>query len=146
MIRALFPAAALAACLASPALADADAAIKYRQNAMKAVGSQIGSIVAILKGEVDNKAALAQHAALMGAVTSTAITIPAFEPNTAGVDSRETTATANIWTEWAKFGEGLLAMEKAGQAVAVAGADVTFDEIKELGATCKACHDDFREK
>ena len=77
MIRTLM-AAALTVCIAGPALADADAAIKYRKNAMKAIGSQMGSIVAILKGEVDNKDALGEHAALMGAATSMTITVPAF--------------------------------------------------------------------
>jgi cytochrome c556 len=139
-------AAALTVCIAGPALADADAAIKYRKNAMKAIGSQMGSIVAILKGEVDNKDALGEHAALMGAATSMTITVPAFKTNTDGQGSEKTTATADIWNDWAKFEEGLADMEKAGKAMAMAGADATFEEVKALGAACKACHDNFRNK
>lgn len=145
MMRTL-AAAALAACIAGPALADADAAIKYRVNAMKAIGSQMGSIVAILKGEVDNKAALGEHAALMGAATSTAITKPAFMTNTDGEGSTKTTATGKVWSDWSTFEAGLMEMEKAGQAMAAAGADATFDEVKALGKTCKGCHDNFRMK
>lgn len=145
MIRTLM-AAALTVCIAGPALADADAAIKYRKNAMKAIGSQMGSIVAILKGEVDNKDALGEHAALMGAATSMTITVPAFKTNTDGQGSEKTTATADIWNDWAKFEEGLADMEKAGKAMAMAGADATFEEVKALGAACKACHDNFRNK
>lgn len=139
-------AAALAACVAGPAFADADASIKYRKNSMKAIGSQMGSIVAILKGEIDNKDALATHAAMMGAATKTSITIPAFKTNTDGQGKMKTTATGNIWTDWAKFEEGLKKMEQAGQAMAAAGANATFAEVKALGATCKSCHSDFREK
>ncbi len=145
MLRTLI-AAALAVCIAGPALADADAAIKYRKNAMKAVGSQMGSIVAILKGEVDNKDALGEHAALMGGATSMAITVPAFKMNTDGQGSEKTTATADVWNDWAKFEKGLADMEKAGKAMAMAGADASFDEVKALAAACKACHDDFRNK
>ena len=97
MIRTLV-AAAVAACIAGPALADADAAIKYRQNAMKAIGSQMGSIVAILKGEIDNKAALGEHAALIGAATNITITKPAFMTNTDGKGDLKTTAIGAVWT------------------------------------------------
>ncbi|MCA8929287.1 MAG: cytochrome c [Alphaproteobacteria bacterium] len=145
MTRTLI-AAALAVCVAGPALADADAAIKYRQNAMKAIGSQMGSIVAILKGEIDNKAALAKHAAIMGEATSTAITIPAFKTNTDGQGDIKTTATADVWGEWDKFEEGLRKLEQAGKDIAMAGADASMDNVKALGSACKACHDHFRQK
>ncbi len=139
-------AAALATCVSGTALADANDSIKYRQNAMKTVGAQMGSIVAILKGEVDNKPALARHVALIGEATSTEITIPAFTPNTDGQGDRETTATAAIWSDWDKFEKGLKELEAAGQAAAEAGADIGADEVKALGAACKACHDNFRQK
>jgi cytochrome c556 len=138
--------AALAVCVAGPALADADASIKYRKNAMKTVGAQMGSIVAILKGEVENKDALATHAALMGAATKMSITGPAFKTKTDGEGSEKTTATGAIWNDWAKFEAGLAALEKAGAAMADAGANASMDQVKALGATCKGCHDDFREK
>ncbi len=139
-------AAALTACVSTGAFAGADDDIKYRQNVMKAIGSQMGSIVAILKGDVGNKEALANHAALMGAVTNTAITVPAFKPNTDGQGERKTTATAAIWSDWTKFEKGLMDLEAAGQAAAAAGANITFAEVKALGATCKACHSNFRVK
>lgn len=145
-MKRVLVAAAIAVCMSSAAFADADGDIKYRQNAMKAIGSQMGSIAAILKGEVDNKGALANHAALIGAATSTAITLPAFMPNTDGKGETKTTATNAIWTDWAKFEKGMKDLEVAGQAAAAAGANITFDEVKALGATCKACHSDFREK
>jgi cytochrome c556 len=113
---------------------------------MKAIGSQMGSIVAILKGEVDNKDALATHAAIMGAATKVAITGPAFKMKTDGEGVEKTTATGAIWTDWAKFEAGLMALEKAGAAMADAGANASMDNVKALGATCKGCHDDFREK
>ena len=66
--------------------------------------------------------------------------------NTHGQGSMKTTADAKIWSDWAKFEEGMMELEKAGQAMASAGANATFDEVKALGATCKGCHDDFRDK
>ena len=139
-------AAALAVCVSGNAFAGADDDIKYRQNSMKAVGVQMGAIVAILKGEVDNKGALANHAALMGAVTNTAITIPAFKPNTDGKGERKTTSTSPIWSDWAKFEQGMKDLATAGQAAAAAGGKITFAEVKALGATCKSCHKAFRMK
>ncbi len=145
MLRTLmFVVASIA--VASPAFADADHSIKYRQNAMKAVGAQMGAIVAILKGEVDNKAALGEHAAMMGAATSTAITVPAFTENTDGKGKRKTTSLGAIWQDWDKFEAGLKELEKAGAAAAAAGANISFNEVKALGATCKGCHKAFREK
>lgn len=145
-MKKILIAAALAACVSGTAFAGADDDIKYRQNAMKAVGSQIGSIVAILKGEVDNKAALAEHAALIGAATSTSITVPAFKNNTDGQGERKTTATGKVWSDWDKFEQGLKDLEAAGAAAAAAGANISFDQVKALGATCKSCHKAFREK
>ena len=113
---------------------------------MKAVGAQMGAIVAILKGEVDNKAALGEHAAMMGAATSTAITVPAFTENTDGKGKRKTTSLGAIWQDWDKFEAGLKELEKAGAAAAAAGANISFNEVKALGATCKGCHKAFREK
>ena len=145
MMRTL-AAALLAICIAAPAMADADASIKYRQNVMRTFNAQLGSIVAILKGEVDNKDALATHAALMGAATKMTITKGAFMPNTDGQGSEKTRATSAIWGDWPKFEEQLVAVEKAGQAMADAGANASFDQVKALGAACKACHDNFRGK
>ena len=139
-------ATALMACVSGMAFAGADDDIKYRQDSMKAVGSQMSSIVAILKGDVDNKAALAEHAALIGASTSTAITVPAFKNSTDGEGDRKTTATGEIWADWAKFEQGLKDLEAAGAAAAAAGANISFENVKALGATCKSCHDAFREK
>lgn len=145
MMRTLM-AAAVAASIAGPALADADASIKYRQNSMKAIGSQMGSIVAILKGEIDNKDALGEHASIMGAVTSMSITKPAFMTNTDGQGDLKTTAKADIWNDWSKFEAGLADLEKAGQAMADAGENASMEEVKALSATCKSCHSDFRVK
>ena len=145
-MKKVLVAVALAACISGTAFAGADDDIKCRQNSMKAIGSQMGSIVAILKGQVDNKAALAEHAALMGAATSTAITIPAFKANTDGKGERKTTSTGAIWKDWAKFEQGLKDLEAAGKAAAAAGANISFENVKALGATCKSCHKAFREK
>ena len=67
-------------------------------------------------------------------------------PNTDGQGTQKTTATAAIWNDWAKFEEGLMALEKAGQAMAAAGANASFDQVKALGAACKSCHKAFRVK
>lgn len=139
-------AAAMAVCVAGPAFADADASIKYRQNSMKAVASQLGSIAAVLKGDIDNKGALAKHAMMLGAATSTDITVPAFKTNTDGKGNAKTTSTGAIWTDWAKFEAGLNDLAKAGQAAADAGANITFDHVKAVAATCKTCHQAFRQK
>jgi cytochrome c556 len=145
MLRTVMLAAA-AVCLAGTALADPDAQIKYRQGAMDTIGAQLGSVAAILKGDIENKDALQKHAELLAAATDPAITIPAFEPNTDGQGSRETTATAKIWSDWDDFKSRLDKLHEAAQSMASAGADISGDHVKAVGGVCKGCHDNYREK
>lgn len=141
----------LAAAAPSFAADDADAAIKYRQAVMKAVGGHIGVLVSTLKGEIANKDGLAAAAAGFAAAASTSLTTYAFTTNTAGQGTAETTATAKIWEDFARFEEALVAMEKASieiAAAAEAGELTSFDQLKPALKQCGFCHREsgFRQK
>ena len=82
--------------------ADPNEAIKYRKAAMKAVGGHIGGLVAILKGSVPHKDALKAHADGFAAAATLALQKAAFMQNTDGKGSEATTATAKVWSDWAK--------------------------------------------
>ena len=146
-IRDLVLAAAVPLALGATAVAQdigsADAAIKYRQDVMGAVGGNVRAMVAILNGEVDNADGLAAHAAALAASTDMALTEAAFRQNTDGQGSEETTATAEIWNDWDGFTEQLTLLQAATASIAAsaaAGELTEFDQLRPALATCGACH------
>ena len=142
--------AALLLPVAGPALADADPndAIKYRKEIMKIVGGHTGGFFAILQGKVPHQDALAYHAQALADVSTRALA--AFEQNTAGQGSEQTTAKDNVWSEWDDFAAKMKDLETASAALAEAAASGDMAAIGPaagpLGGACKACHDDFRTK
>ena len=133
--------------LAVPAASSADeeAAIKYRQNLMKANSAHIGSIVAIVKGQVPHTDHLVAHAE---ALNSTAMMVgPAFSQRTEGGETR---AKADIWKMSAEFDEKVKALRDATAVLLSAaksgGADAVGPKIGAVGDSCKGCHEKFREK
>lgn len=130
---------------------DADAAIKYRQAAMKAVGGHIGGLVAVLKGDIDNAAGLQAHADGLVAATNPALLVRAFQQNTAGKGSEKTTSNAKIWDDFPRFEKAINDMNAAAigiQTAAAAGTLTEFDQIKPALTECGFCHREsgFRDK
>lgn len=130
----------------SPAMsadADPDAIIKYRKNIMSAVGAQTGALVAILKGEVDLKDALASNAEALAASSNAAVVIGAFKQNTNGQGNEKTTATAKVWEDWDRFAKAAKDLETAALDIskaAAAGELTSFDQLKPALAQCGFCH------
>ena len=141
-----------AACAAAiPVLATAqfsrpDDAVRYRQGALNVMGVHFSRLGAMAQGKMpwDAKAVTDNIK-----VVETLHTLPftAFGPDTAKSTSK---AKPEVWTDTAKF-EGardkmfaavddLVAANKTGDEAAIKKA------IGATGASCKACHDDFRNR
>ena len=130
---------------------DPNNAIKYRKHVMGAVGSHTNALVTILKEEVPHTDALKTHSAGLVAATTPSVVIAAFTQNTHGEGSEETTATAKIWKDWARYEEAvndLHAAAKEIQAAADSGSLTSFDQLKPALMQCGFCHleSGFRDK
>jgi cytochrome c556 len=124
-------------------IGEPDAAIKYRKDAMASVGGHIRAMVANLKGEIDDPAGLKAHAIALVSSTDPALLKTAFQQNTDGQGSVETTTTAKVWEDWNGFSEQIDLLNKAAveiAALAEAGELTEFDQLKPALATCGACH------
>jgi cytochrome c556 len=120
-------------------------AIKYRQSAFTIMGNHFGRIGAMVQGKApfdakaaaDNAAIVMMMAKLPGA---------AFGPGTdKGAPTR---AKAEIWTDGAKFGAAYEKLQTEVAKLDAAAKTGNLDNLKAafggVGASCKACHDNFR--
>jgi len=146
----LLLAGALVAGNISAALADshAEAAVKYRQAVMKAIGAHTGAIAAVVKGQVDYGDHVAHHAASLAEMGS--ITADIF-PQGSGPDAyADTEATNAIWAKADEFQAAVDAFknQSAKLAEVAQGGDMqaTMAEFQNLGKTCGGCHKPFRAK
>lgn len=137
--------AVLAALPAAAQFQKPEDAIKYRQSAFTVMGNHVGRIGAMASGRApfDAKAA-AESAHIVN--TLAALPMTAFSAGTdKGMPNR---AKPEIWSDAAKFkaaGDKMVAEVAKLEAAAKSG---SLDAIKAamggVGASCKACHDDFR--
>jgi cytochrome c556 len=140
--------AALAALTALPAAAQfqkPEDAIKYRQGAFTIMGNHMARIGAMAQGRTpfDAKVA-ADNAAIV--LTVSRLPFGAFGEGTdKGMPHR---AKAEIWKDNAKFkaaAEKMIGEVTRLEAAAKAGnLDGMRSAFGAVGASCKACHDDFR--
>jgi cytochrome c556 len=145
-----FAAAALAALTLGAALpaaaqfAKPEDAIKYRQSALRVMGTHFGRIGAMVNGRVPFDAAAAQQNAEIATMMST---LP-WQGFGAGTEGGK--AKPEIWKESAKFKELNEDMGKKMIALNAAAKTGNLDNIKTAfgatGASCKACHDAYQEK
>lgn len=127
--------------------AKAEDAIRYRQSGMFMMGQHLGRIGAMANGRVpfDAKVA-AENADLLAALAK--LPYAGFMPGSE--KGAPTKAKPEIWTEPAKFQEGVdkIAVETARLAAAAKSGDL--ERLKAAFAstadTCKACHDTYRSK
>lgn len=138
-----------AAVFAAPVSAESDPneAIKFRKAVMEVVGGHTVALFAILQQKVPHQDALLYHAEGLAAIAKHAK--PAFEQNTAGKGTEETTAKDKVW-DGPEFVERLGGLELASANLAAAlksgdGAAIG-PAAQELGGACKGCHDKFREE
>ncbi|NCT98610.1 MAG: cytochrome c [Comamonadaceae bacterium] len=136
-----------ASALAAPAMAQfqkPEDAVKYRKASFTVLAAHFGRVGAMANGRVPFDAKVAAESAAI-AETMSKLPWEAFGP---GTDKGDTRAQPAVWTEQAKFkaaGEKMMGEVAKLNAAAKTG---NLDQIKAAfgaaGASCKACHDDFR--
>jgi cytochrome c556 len=127
----------------------ADADIKYRQSAMTLVKTYFGPLGAMSQDKMPfDKAKAEQYAGILATLSK--LPIDLFPAGSEKGDSQKTRAKADIWTDSAKFKQAgdKFAQETAKLAQVAKGNDMKAikAQIGAVGKTCKACHDDFKEK
>nr|WP_136249733.1 cytochrome c [Ningiella ruwaisensis] len=124
----------------------AEAAVQFRQAILQLVRSNMGPMGAMAKGEIPYDAQLmiknSQRIEQLGLMME-----DYFRPDTREFDV-ETAALDKIWENEADFYKKAQDMVTAAinvQEIATAGAQDEYRKaIGSLGATCKACHDDYK--
>ncbi|MDQ2695856.1 MAG: cytochrome c [Pseudomonadota bacterium] len=125
--------------------ASPDEQIKYRQNVMKALGGHTGAATLIVQGKSGHPDHLLSHAQGMAAIgTQIGDLFPA------GSGESETAARPEIWSQPEEFGKAVTRTEEATAAFLAAVESGDQEKIgaamKDVGGSCKGCHDDFRRK
>ncbi|RZI78491.1 MAG: cytochrome c [Variovorax sp.] len=142
---ATYALAAACAALSVPAAAQfakPDDAIKYRQNALFVMSQHFGRLGAMANGRVPYDAASAAANADV-VVEMAKLPWAGFAPGTEGGKAKP-----EIWKEQAKFKELSEKMQAESVKLAAAAKAGNLDALKAAfgptGASCKACHDAFR--
>lgn len=139
--------AALAAAVASPAWAQfarAEDAVKYRQGALHVLEHHFKRIGVMVRGRAPYDArAVLENAELVAAMARLPMT--GFGP---GTDRLSEKARPEIWTEQARFKEhNDKLVSESGKLLAAARSN-DIDQLKAAyaatAATCKGCHDAYR--
>ena len=144
---AVVAAAAAFAAPASAQFAKPEDAVKYRQNALFVMAQHFGRIGAMVNGKApyDAKAAV-ENAEIVNVMAR----LP-WAGFVAGTDKvGNTKAKSEIWSEQAKFKEHNDKLVGESAKLLAAAKTNNLDNLKAaFGATagtCKACHDDFRNR
>ncbi|MEO5735511.1 MAG: cytochrome c [Rubrivivax sp.] len=139
---------ALAASLPAAAqFRNAEDAVEYRQSAFTVMGAHFGRIGAMVQGKAPyDAAAAAQNAEVVAFVSK--LPYAGFVEGTS--DTKKGSAKASIWTERAKFDAAAKKMQDEAAKLAVAAKSGGMDTLKPaflaVAESCKACHDDYRNK
>lgn len=119
-------------------------AIKYRQSAFTVMATHFGRVGAMVNGKAPFDAKVAQDSMVIVEMMSK-LPYAGFGPGTEGGKAK-----ASIWTDNAKFTKAAENMQAEVAKLNVAAKTGSLDAIKTsfgaTGASCKACHDDFRDK
>jgi len=129
----------------------AEGVIKYRQSVYTVIGYHFGGImVPMVRGEKPyDKEAFARAAGVVAQMAPLAH--EGFTPGSdTGTDKFPTKAKPEIWTKQADFKAKMDKMNAETSKLAQMSRTASFDDLKKqfgaTGATCKACHDDYRNK
>lgn len=129
---------------ASAQFAKKEDAIKYRQSVFTLMSTHMGRIGAVTKGEMPFNAAEVQKSAALVATLST-LPWEAFGPGTEGGKAKPA-----IWKESDKVKAGADKFMKAAADLNAAAKSGNLEQIKKAfgatGQTCKACHDNYKDK
>ncbi len=122
---------------------DPEVYIDYRQAVMKAVGGNASAAAAILIDGAPFTGNLEEHARAIENLTAD---IPALFPE--GTDHPDSDARPEVWGDRGAFEERAAATRRAAKAFreAAAGGNTAaaMPRFRDLGQSCRACHDDFR--
>ena len=139
--------AAVVATVALPAsaqFAKAEDAIKYRQSALSVLGTHFSRLGAMANGKMPFDAKSAQESAEVVAFMAK-LPWAGFEAAHEGGKAKP-----EVWKEQAKFKELATKLEAETGKLAAAAKTGDLDKVKAAfgpaAATCKACHDDFRNR
>jgi cytochrome c556 len=121
-------------------------AVKYRQSALSLMGTHFGRIGAVVKGEKPyDKAAVEADAAVVEMMAK--LPWSAFP---AGSDTANSKARPEIWKEQDKFRAASEKMQAEVAKLSAAARSGDLGAIKSAfgstGQSCKACHDNFKNK
>lgn len=122
-------------------------AIKYRKAAFTVMGTHMGRLGAMAQGKAPFDAKAAEfNASVIAAVYHLPYTAFGDDTKTGG----ETKAKPEIWSNAADFKKKADDMRGAVDKLVAASKVGTLDALKPAvgatGQTCKACHDDYRNK
>lgn len=146
-----FAAAASAATLFSlpvgAQFAKPEDAIRYRQSGLFMMGQHFGRIGAMVQGKAPFDAKLAQESADI-VVELAQLPWPGFGPGTD--KAAPTKAKPGVWSEHAKFEEKAKAMMAETVKLSAVAKTGNLDQIKvafgNTASSCKACHDEYRNR
>lgn len=145
MLKTILLAVALVGVTTLASADEAENYIKYRQAMMKAIGGHMGASTQIVRGKVNPEGDLAMHADALARLNSE---LTRLFPE--GSDFGETKTKQAVWEDWAKFEKAADAARDATAAFAEAAASGDSARIKaahrDVGKSCKGCHEDFRQK
>lgn len=141
--------ASVSALVAGSAAAQAkpEDAIAYRQGVYKIMGWNFGPMAGMVQGKIPyDKVTFARHADNVAKVSPLAL--EGFGPGTdAGASTK---AKPEIWAKMDDFKTKMSKMNEETAKLAAIAKTGSFDDIKKqfgaTGASCKACHDDYRNK
>jgi len=123
----------------------AEVTIDYRQGLMRALGGNVAATAAIVVDGADFRDNLAIHVRYIVDATRD---IPALFPE--GSDFGETDALPSVWEDVEKFAQRSSENHEAAVALqeAVEGGDdaAIMAGFRNLGQSCRSCHEDFRRR
>lgn len=142
MRKTALAAALLAATAAAAHQGVKDPDVKARMDLMGEVKDATGVIGGMSRGKIafDAAAAAEARAALIDAAARTP---ELFEPQ---ATDPKTEARPEIWTNWDDFTAKSAALGTAAEALDTSSVDGLRAGLADIGATCKACHADYRMK
>ncbi|MGB3409111.1 MAG: cytochrome c, partial [Jannaschia sp.] len=125
-----------------------DDALEMRHGLMKMISMNVGNVAGMARGTVDYDAAAAQQAADNLAALGMLDVDALWPEGTATGEIGDSRALPAVWSDrtgflaqWEAFGTATQAM----QATAGDGLDALKVGLGEVGKTCGACHDDYRQ-
>lgn len=136
--------AAAPAVLAQPQFDNPQEAVAYRQSALRLLGAHFNGLAPVMRGRAAFDAATVREEV---DVLRTLSTLPwhGFVPGAEGGNARP-----GVWSDSARFETALNNFRQSmGRLSQVAG-EGDFDTIRaaysDVAASCKACHQDFRQR